>query len=196
MTAVTSTFAASDQIVDRDVLGGRVFVDHAGAHGDAANAGVVEDVAVGTAAALAADHVDPEALERAHGFAVGALGFVDLVRPILLLGLEVDLRAILRRRVFERRSHGGDLRIELRLVVTARHADHVHLARHDVARFAAFDGADVGHGLLVDAAKRHVGDGLGRDLDGVDALLRLDARVHLLAVHGDGHEHRWWAPST
>ena len=46
-------FAGVDHVVDSDVFGGGVLVHHAGGHGDAGYAFGVEEIAVGTASALA-----------------------------------------------------------------------------------------------------------------------------------------------
>ena len=109
----------------------------------------------------------------------------QLVGRVRALDLELDARAVSFRRILERRRHRRGLSGQLLVVAAARLALDEHLVGHDVGRHAALDHADVGRGLRIDAAQRHRGDRLAGDADGVDALLRLRARVRGLAVHLD-----------
>ena len=84
--------ARRDHVVDGNVLGGGVLVDHPGGHGDTGDAFGVEEVAIGAASALPRDDLEPQRPDRPGGLAVGALGFFDVVGPVDLLGLEVDRR--------------------------------------------------------------------------------------------------------
>ena len=71
--------------------------------------------------------------------------------------------------------------------MAARLALEDDLIGHDVDRHAAFDHADIGRGLVVDAAEVHLRDALGGDFDRVDAFFRADPGMGFQAVDAKLH---------
>src|SRR3989442_9599587 len=124
-------------------------------------------------------------------------GVVAEVEPLVAAGhprldasrvpapLDGDLVA--GRRVVEAALHVLGLRVELGEVPAPRLAPYRDPVGHDVGRQPALDHPEVRRRLVVDAAEPHPRDGLGRHLDGADALLGADAGVGLEAVHHEAH---------
>ena len=98
-----------------------------------------------------------------------------------------DGHAVAGGRLVEAAAHVLALGVELGEVAAPRLALHHHAVRHDVGREPSLDHAEVGRGLLVEAAQAHGRDGLAGDLDRADALLRADAGVGLEAVDDEAH---------
>ena len=74
----------------------------------------------------------------------------------------------------------------LGVVVAAHLAADNHVARHDVRAATAGDNAHVARGVIADAATLHLVNGVGGNLDGVDAALGIKAGVRGAADDLDG----------
>src|SRR5262249_13807341 len=154
----------------------------------------VEHVRVAAAAGGLRAHLDAEVLAGSLDQA-NEIGLVrDFERVVIAfdprfdrrpVGLAVDRHAVRRSGFFERSEYVRSLRGEFFLAVAARLAPEDDGVRDDVDGDAAFDDADVRRGLAVDAPQAHSRDPLGRDLDGIDAFFRADARMRLEPVDFD-----------
>ncbi|CDN43443.1 hypothetical protein BN871_CZ_00140 [Paenibacillus sp. P22] len=99
--------------------------------------------------------------------------------------LERRCRPVIDSRRFDRLPHGGDLRLQLGAVDAAGFGLQANVVADDIRGAAALEPADIGRRLMVDSSQRHARNRLGGDLDGADAVFRIDACMRRAAVDMD-----------